>query len=71
MLMLSNNELTKIEKNRKTTNVGKCFFGDNGFQNMFLYQPTFNMLQLKRDTGTEYVIVWKSKGVYSSKIIPL
>ena len=24
----------------------KMFFGDDGFQNMFFYQPTFNMLDM-------------------------
>ena len=38
------------------------FIGNNRSQNMFVYQPTFSML----DKGTEYVIGWKSKGVYNS-----
>ena len=37
---------------------------------MFVYQSTFNMLELKEDWGTEYVIGWKSKGVHTSKLIP-
>ena len=40
-------------------------------QNMFVYQPTFNMLELKIDKGTEYIIGWKPKGVYKSKLIAL
>ena len=47
----------------------KFFFSDDGFQNMFVYQPTFNMLELREDKGTVYVIGWKSKGVYISKLI--
>ena len=35
---------------------------------VFVYQPLFNMLELKKDKGTEYVIGWKSKGVYNSKL---
>ena len=27
---------------------GKHFFGDDGFQNIFVYQPTLNMLELKK-----------------------
>ena len=46
------------------------FFGDDGFQNIFVYQPTFNMLELKEDKSTEYVVGWKSKGVCTSKFIP-
>ena len=38
---------------------------------MFVYQPTFNMLELKIDKGTEYIIGWKPKGVYNSKLIAL
>ena len=35
---------------------------------MFVYQPTFNVLELKIDKDTEYIIGWKSKGVYNSKL---
>ena len=35
---------------------------------VFVYQPLFNMLELKKDKGTEYVIGWRSKGVYNSKL---
>ena len=38
---------------------------------MFVYQTTFNMLELKIDKCTEYIIGWKSKGVYNSKLIEL
>ena len=38
---------------------------------MFINQPTFNTSELQLDKGTEYVIVWKSKGLYASKFIPL
>ena len=51
--------------------LGKIFFGDDGFQNMFVYQPTFNPLELKIEKGTDYVIGWKSKGVCNFKLIGL
>ena len=35
---------------------------------MFAYQPTFNMLQLKTDKGTEYITGWKSKGFFEWKL---
>ena len=38
---------------------------------MFIYQPTFSVSELKKDKGTEYIIGWKSKGVYNSKLIAL
>ena len=67
--------------------LGKIFFGDDGFQNMFVYQPTFNPLdgfqnmfvyqptfnplELKIEKGTDYVIGWKSKGVCNFKLVGL
>ena len=38
---------------------------------MFVYQQKCNILKLKIDKGTDYVIGWKSKGVYSSKLVAL
>ena len=41
-------------------------------QNVLVQQPKFNVLQLKKiDKGTEYIIGWKSKGLYNSKLIAL
>ena len=31
---------------------------------MSVYQPTFNVLELKNDKVTEYIISWNSKGIY-------
>ena len=45
------------------------FRSDDGYQNLFVYQPIFNVLDLKIAKGTEYVTGWKSKGVYNSKLI--
>ena len=36
-----------------------------------LYQPTLDTLELRKDKGTDYVLSWKSKGVYTSKFKPL
>ena len=38
----------------------KNFFGDYGFQNMFVYQPVFSKLELEKYKGNDYVIGWKS-----------
>ena len=46
-----------------------CFTSDDGSQNMFLYQPTFNVLELKNDKCSEYIISWHSKGICHSKLI--
>ena len=37
---------------------------------MFVYQPTLDTLELKKDKGTEYVLGWKLKGVFNSKLKP-
>ena len=33
-------------------------------KNIFVYQTTFNMLELQKEKVTEHVIGWESKGVY-------
>ena len=35
---------------------------------MFFYQPLLNTLELKKDKATNYVLSWKSKVVYASKL---
>ena len=48
---------------------GRIFFTSNDeSQNIFVYQPTLNVLELKKDKVTEYTIGWKSKGLYNSKL---
>ena len=34
----------------------------------FFYQPALDTLELKKDKGTNYVLSWKSKRVYNSKL---
>ena len=38
---------------------------------MFVCQPTLNFKESKKDKDTKYVISWKSKGIYTSKLTPL
>ena len=38
---------------------------------MFVYQPTLDTLELKKDKGIDYVLSWKSKRVFNSKLKPL
>ena len=45
----------------------KYYFGDDGFQNMFVYQPTLNTLELKEDKDVD-VVGCKSKVEYNSKV---
>ena len=44
------------------------FTGDEYFLKYFVYQPTFKLLQLKKDKGIDYIISWKLKGVCSSNL---
>ena len=37
----------------------------------FVYQPTLNALELKKDKGTGYFLSSKSKGLCNSKLKPL
>ena len=38
---------------------------------MLVYQLTFNILELKEDKGTKYIIAWKSKRLLKFKLHPL
>ena len=52
--------------------LGKIYFTNNdGSQNTFVCQPTLDVLELKKEKGTDYVLSWKSKGVSNSKLKPL
>ena len=35
---------------------------------MFVYKPTLDTLELKKDKGTDYVLSWKSEGVFTPKL---
>ena len=41
---------------------GKIFFGDDGFQNIFVYQPTYSNLELKRTRVLNMSLVGNQKG---------
>ena len=47
------------------------FASNDQSQNTFIYQPTIDKWELEKDTATVYVLSWKSKGVYNSKLNPL
>ena len=51
--------------------MAKFFFGDGGSQNMFVYQPTLDTLELQKEKGNGYVLSWKSKGLYPFELEPL
>ena len=70
--MLVENKLNELSEKAKLLSakdcsffLGRIYFSSNdGSQNMFVYQQTFSVLELKKEKGTEYFIGWKSKGVY-------
>ena len=45
-----------------------CFTSNDGSQNISVYQPRLDALELKKDKGTDYVRSWKSMGVFNSKL---
>ena len=47
------------------------FASDDGSQNMAIFQQTLDMLGLKKDQLIDYILGWKSKGVYISELKPL
>ena len=44
------------------------FTSHDGSQNTLVYQPTLDILELKKDKCTDYGLSWKWKGVYNSKL---
>ena len=44
------------------------FSSNDQSQDTFVYQTTLDMLELKKDKVTDYVLSWKSNGVYNSKL---
>ena len=48
-----------------------CFTSDDESQNTFNFQPTPNTLELKKYKGINYVLSWKSKGIYTFKFTQL
>ena len=42
------------------------FTSNDGLQNMFVYQPTFDTLELKKGEGTDYVYTSKLKPLYTA-----
>ena len=51
-------KIVKLQTHDLCYFLGKIFFGDDGFQNMFVYQPKpkLDTLELKEDKVNDYVI---------------
>ena len=71
MLVAEQDRITKSETVSSSYFHGKILLGDDGFQNMLVYQPTFNRLELKKDKRSDYVIGWKQKSLLESILLPL
>ena len=52
--------------------LGRIYFTSNDrSQNTCVSQPTFDALETKKDKCTDYILSWKSNGVFNSKLKPL
>ena len=52
--------------------LGRIYFANNhGSQNTLVYQLTLDTSELNKYEGTDYVLSWKSTGVFNSKLKPL
>ena len=47
-LKTEQNRNLKLQASNSSNFCDKKFFGGDGFQSMFVYHPTFNMLELKK-----------------------
>ena len=45
------------------------FTSNDRSENTFVYQPTHDALESKKGKGTDFVISWKSKVVFNSKLL--
>ena len=51
--------------------IGRVYFTSNdGSQITFVYQPALDSLELKKVKGTDYVLSWKSSGLFNYKLEP-
>ena len=49
--------------------LGRMYFtSNNGSQKTYICRPKLYLLELKKDRGTDYVLSWKSNGIYNSKL---
>ena len=52
-LKAEQNKIVKLKTYDLTYFLGKNIFSDQGSQNMFVYQPTYNTLELREDKGID------------------
>ena len=66
--LLVKNELKKLQKFDSSYFRGKNYFGDDGTQNYFVFQPTQKYFKTTGDTNDNFSL-WKSKGLCDESII--
>ena len=65
------NKFRPISTKDYSFSLGRIYFTTKGgLQNMFVYQPTFSTKK-SQDTNAEYVVGWRSKGVYVTDLVPI
>ena len=65
------NKFRPISMKGYSFSLGRIYFTSNGgLQNMFVYQPTFSTIK-SQETNAEYVLGWRSKGVYVTDLVPI
>ena len=52
-LKAEQNKIVKLKTYDLTYFLGKNIFSDQGSPNMFVYQPTYNTLELREDKGID------------------
>ena len=67
-LKAEQDKLVKLQTFDLSYFLGIILFGDHSFQNLFVYEPALDTLQLKKQKGTDYILSWKSKRLYPSKL---
>ena len=67
--VLKKQKQTSVTKEDYNFLLGRMYFTSNdGSPNTFVYQPILDTWELKKDTGTDYILSWKSKALYNSKL---
>ena len=58
-LKAEQDKIVKLQTHDLSYFLGKNFFGDDGSQNMFAYQPALDMLELEKDKSIDCILSWK------------
>lgn len=64
-------KIKKVQTHDLSFFLGKDLFHDDGFQKMFVYHPTLDMLELKKARLLIILSVGNQSGMYNSELKPL